>query len=84
LAIRADSSQGFQFEVMAVGSLLVLLIGFSRVALGVRYFSDVTGGFLIGGAWLFATAAFSAWRIDEGKPPFHPSEGLEPGLTESP
>jgi membrane-associated phospholipid phosphatase len=70
---------------MAVGSLLVLLIGFSRIALGVHYFSDVIGGFLIGGAWLFAmTAAFSAWRIDEGKSPVHPSEGLEPGLTESP
>jgi membrane-associated phospholipid phosphatase len=64
---------------MAIASLLVLLIGFSRIALGVHYFSDVIGGFLIGGAWLFAmTAAFSAWRTDEGKPPVHPGEGLEP------
>jgi membrane-associated phospholipid phosphatase len=71
--------------VMAVAATLVLLIGFSRIALGVHYFSDVVGGYLIGGAWLFAmTAAFSAWRIEEGKAPVHPSEGLEPGLTESP
>jgi membrane-associated phospholipid phosphatase len=71
--------------VVAGAALMVLLIGFSRIALGVHYFSDVIGGFLIGGAWLFAmTAAFSAWRIDEGRPPVHPSEGLEPGLTESP
>jgi membrane-associated phospholipid phosphatase len=59
--------------VMAVASSLVLLIGFSRIALGVHYFSDVIGGFLIGGAWLFAmTAAFSAWRIDEANHPFIP------------
>jgi len=72
------------WAVTAAASV-VLLIGFSRIALGVHYFSDVIGGYLIGGAWLFAmTAAFSAWRIDEGKPPVHPTEGLEPGLTESP
>ena len=71
--------------VTAVAASLVLLIGFSRIALGVHYFSDVIGGYLIGGAWLFAmTAAFSAWRMEEGKPPVHPSEGLEPGLAESP
>jgi undecaprenyl-diphosphatase len=33
-------------------SLLVLLIGFSRVYLGVHYFSDVVGGFAAGGVWL--------------------------------
>jgi undecaprenyl-diphosphatase len=70
---------------MAVAAVMVLLIGFSRIALGVHYFSDVIGGYLIGGAWLFAmTAAFSAWRMEEGKPPVHPSQGLEPGLAESP
>jgi membrane-associated phospholipid phosphatase len=70
--------------VVAFAAFMVLLIGFSRIALGVHYFSDVIGGYLIGGAWLFAmTAAFSAWRVEEGKPPVHPSEGLEPGLAES-
>ena len=68
---------------ITVASLLVLTIGFSRIALGVHYFSDVIGGFLIGGAWLIAmTTAFSAWRTDEGKPPVHPTEGLEPELQE--
>lgn len=33
-------------------SLLVLLIGFSRMYLGVHYLSDVTAGFAAGGAWL--------------------------------
>ena len=33
-------------------SLLVLLIGFSRMYLGVHYFSDVAAGFAAGGVWL--------------------------------
>jgi undecaprenyl-diphosphatase len=60
-------------------AVIVGLIGFSRIALGVHYLSDVVGGVVIGVAWLLAmTAAFSAWRRDEHKPPVHPTEGLEP------
>jgi membrane-associated phospholipid phosphatase len=33
-------------------SLLILLIGFSRMYLGVHYFSDVVAGFAAGGVWL--------------------------------
>jgi membrane-associated phospholipid phosphatase len=33
-------------------SLLILLIGFSRIYLGVHYFSDVVAGFAAGGVWL--------------------------------
>jgi membrane-associated phospholipid phosphatase len=35
-------------------ALLVLLIGFSRMYLGVHYFSDVVAGFASGGIWLSA------------------------------
>jgi membrane-associated phospholipid phosphatase len=60
-------------------TLVVALIGFSRVALGVHYVSDVVGGVIIGIAWLLAmTAAFSAWRREEHKPPTRGTEGLEP------
>jgi undecaprenyl-diphosphatase len=37
--------------------LAVLAIGFSRIALGVHYVSDVVGGFVLGAAWVAATAA---------------------------
>lgn len=45
-------------------TLLVLLIGFSRLYLGVHYFSDVAAGFAAGGVWLSAciTAAESVRR----------------------
>lgn len=60
-------------------ALVVGLIGFSRIALGVHFLSDVVGGFVVGTAWLLAmTAAFSAWRREEHKPPVDPTQGLEP------
>jgi membrane-associated phospholipid phosphatase len=38
--------------IVAVASALVLAVGFSRIYLGVHYFSDVVGGYLSGIAWL--------------------------------
>jgi len=65
----------------AIGLVIALLaaIGFSRVALGVHYPSDVIGGWLLGVAWLGVTAhAFGRWRAETGQPPRHLSEGLAP------
>jgi undecaprenyl-diphosphatase len=64
---------------VAIAVFMVLAIGFSRVALGVHYLSDVIGGFVLGGAWVAAmTAAFNAMRVDRGHRPVDLSEGLEP------
>jgi membrane-associated phospholipid phosphatase len=66
---------------IAVGAAaaMVLAIGFSRVALGVHYVSDVLAGYVLGAAWVAAaTAAFSAWRREQGRPPVDPAQGLEP------
>jgi len=70
---------------VVVGGVVVLVaaIGFSRLALGVHYISDVVGGFVLGLAWLAAsTAAFSTWRVERGRPPVHVNEGLEPEAAE--
>jgi len=48
---------------VAVAAAMVLAIGFSRVALGVHYVSDVLAGYALGAAWVAAmAAALRAWR----------------------
>lgn len=64
---------------VAVALLMVIGIGFSRVALAAHFGSDVIGGFILGGAWLAGmTALFSAWRVQRGRPKVTPAEGLAP------
>jgi membrane-associated phospholipid phosphatase len=68
-----------RFLLITGAAILVLLIGFSRLALGVHYISDVLGGYALGAAWLLAsTAAFSIWREERGAKPVKPIAGVEP------
>ncbi len=41
------------------GLIVILLIGFSRLYLGVHYLSDVWGGYLVGGIWLVIAISLS-------------------------
>jgi undecaprenyl-diphosphatase len=69
----------YRRAVIGGAVVLVLAIGFSRLALGVHYISDVLGGYVLGLAWLAAsTAAFSTWRVERGRDPVEPAEGVEP------
>ena len=59
--------------------LVTIAIGFSRVALGVHFVSDVLAGYVLGAAWVIAmTAAFNALRMERGQAKARPQEGLEP------
>jgi undecaprenyl-diphosphatase len=59
-------------------AVIVAAVGFSRVALGVHYVSDVVGGWVLGAAWLLVvTAAFMIWRRETGRP-VDVSHGIEP------
>jgi membrane protein DedA with SNARE-associated domain/membrane-associated phospholipid phosphatase len=51
LALRSWESR---VAVVLGAALLVMLIGFSRMYLGVHYFSDVLAGYAAGGVWLSA------------------------------
>ena len=53
--------------VVILGVALVLLIGFSRLYLGVHYPTDVLAGFLAAPLWLvFVGAAYAAWLSIRG------------------
>lgn len=52
LLIRWIHRRGVSTLIVAAAALLILAIGFSRLYLGVHYFSDVVGGYAIGGFWL--------------------------------
>jgi undecaprenyl-diphosphatase len=64
---------------IGVPMVVVVLIGLSRISLGVHFLSDVLAGWLLGAAWLGVTAyAMRVWRRESGQPPTPITEGLEP------
>lgn len=76
--------RGWRVVCWSVAVLSVLGVGFTRVALGVHWFSDVVGGWLLGLAVVASTAwAFEAWRADSGRRRSGMAEGLEPELPEA-
>jgi undecaprenyl-diphosphatase len=69
---------------LAIGAYFgwIVAVACSRLGLGVHYLSDVIGGFVLGLAWLAAsTAAFSIWRVEEGRAPVEVEEGVEPEVA---
>lgn len=52
LMLRRMHDRRARFAICAVSTLLVLLVGWSRIHLGVHYPSDVVGGFLLGLLWI--------------------------------
>ncbi|MFF0478922.1 phosphatase PAP2 family protein [Streptomyces sp. NPDC004284] len=65
-----------------LAAVAVLGVGYTRVALGAHYVSDVVGGRLLGPTVVTATTlAFEAWRGDTGRPLTTPAEGLEPEIV---
>ncbi|MFF4368250.1 phosphatase PAP2 family protein [Streptomyces sp. NPDC001594] len=65
----------------ALAAVSVVGVGYTRVALGVHWVSDVAGGWFLGLAVVTATTlAFEAWRVDVGRATTTPAQGLEPEI----
>lgn len=56
VVLSAGERRRVRIAAVAVAAVLVLAVGFSRLALAVHYPSDVLGSFLLCGVWLAATA----------------------------
>lgn len=83
LAFLPFLAERFRKWAWGAAITLVLAIGFTRLALGVHYITDVLGGYALGLAWLTAsTAAFSIWRVERRETPVDASEGIAPEVTE--
>ncbi|HEX2495434.1 MAG TPA: phosphatase PAP2 family protein [Gaiellaceae bacterium] len=52
IAARHATTRGRQIGILVAAAGLILLIGFSRLYLGVHYLSDVIAGFSLGLAWV--------------------------------
>ncbi|MGY2085783.1 phosphatase PAP2 family protein [Blastococcus sp. SYSU DS0539] len=61
--------RGARRWVLAAAVLITLAVGFTRLALGVHFVSDVLAGWFLGlGLLAVTTAAFRAWQHDHHRP----------------
>jgi undecaprenyl-diphosphatase len=69
--------RGFRrWAVVSAGFFLVLLIGYSRMYLGVHYPTDILAGYLAAPLWVgTVTLAYLLWRIVRGPRSRHGEEG---------
>ena len=66
LIYRYVDNKKIKITIFIFLSLLIPMIGFSRIYLGVHYTSDVIGGFLLGIAYLIIFISSTKKYLDNG------------------
>lgn len=66
LIYRYVDNKNIKVSLIIFLSLLILMIGFSRIYLGVHYTSDVMGGFLLGVVYLIVFISGTKKYLDNG------------------
>jgi undecaprenyl-diphosphatase len=68
LIAQLCNARRFKAFYVVTGILMFVIVGFTRMALGVHYPTDVLGGWLLGGSWalfIWAVYHFFALRLDQ-------------------
>jgi membrane-associated phospholipid phosphatase len=70
IAIALSAGRSIQMRLVegSATAALILLIGLSRIYLGVNWFTDVVGGFALAGLWLSAIGVMLLWHAPRPKP----------------
>lgn len=69
--IRGQRHRGRKIVIGMAAISLILIVGFSRIYLGVHFLSDVVGGYLLGICWLIVGIVLTEWQRTS-----HPTEEI--------
>ena len=67
LLIRHSSEWKSRVNLFFLGGVVIVLIGLSRIMLGVHYLSDVWAGYLVGMLWLIIGISITEWLVATDK-----------------